>query len=79
MAFEKLRKLKDEHSKSLVKNINPKGVTKAFWEKFLIKAEIDLIAKWSELSNKKLRGLAEKITFCEFDIKGKNRFNHFAC
>ncbi len=74
VSFELLKSIKSKSEKSLIKNNPPEGLTKAFWEKVLIKNDFTLTLKWMDLSYKDLRKIAEMLTNYSFEIKGKNRY-----
>jgi predicted Rossmann fold flavoprotein len=66
--------LKEENTKMSVKNTPPKGLTKKFWEKLLIRLNIKTDKRWADLSKKDTHVLAEALFCYNFKTEGKNRY-----
>ncbi len=73
-ANELMQNLKEEHSKTSLKNAHPKGLTKSFWGRVLSYLEMNLDQKYIETSSKDLRKIADLLFSTKFQIDGKNRY-----
>jgi len=66
--------LKEENTKTTIKNIRPSGLTKKFWEAFLIRLNIKIDKRWADLSKKDVHNLSEALFCFNFKTEGKNRY-----
>jgi len=75
---EVLEHLKAQKNRSPKKNVLLKScfeqISKRLWSKLVISAKINSNQNWSDLSNKQLENLAEKLTKTEFTSHGKTTF-----
>ena len=49
-------------------------ISKRFWVKFVVAANISESSQWAQLSNKQLEDLANQLTKCKFQVNGKSTF-----
>ena len=75
---EVLEHLKSQKNHSPKKNVLLKScyeqISKRLWSKLVISAKINSNQNWSDLSNRQLENLAEKLTKTEFSSHGKTTF-----
>jgi predicted Rossmann fold flavoprotein len=60
-----------ESGKSLVKNKVPAGLPRRLWERLLESAAIAPETQWSQLTKDRENALAQQLTDCRFQVKGK--------
>ena len=70
--------LKSERKKNSKKQVILRSVfdeiSKRFWEKFVIAANISFDTQWAQLNNKQLEDLAKQLTQSVFKVNGKSTF-----
>jgi len=71
---EKLKDLKNQNPKNLMKNIYPAELPKRFWLKVLAKGQIDIEKQWANLSHKELNLIINILTQSDFQVLGQNRY-----
>lgn len=69
----KLKNYKEQNTKKSLAQ-HPFDFPKRLWNYFLASTEINAEMQWSNLSNKSLNNLAEKLCKGSFDVKGKSTF-----
>ncbi len=72
-ALEKLKKLKQEHSKKAVSKKSPFDFPNRLWESLVLASGI-LDEKWADLNKIQLTNLANQLTNGEFQVNGKSTF-----
>ncbi|MCF6306472.1 MAG: NAD(P)/FAD-dependent oxidoreductase [Flavobacteriaceae bacterium] len=73
-AFEKLKELKETHSKQTLFKYAQLEVPKRLWQSLLTASGIDETQKWAETTNKQLQKIAEQFTQSIFQVNGKSTF-----
>ncbi len=73
-AFEKLKDLKEIHSKQTLYKYAQLGIPKRLWQSLLIVSEVSETQKWAETTNKQLQELASQLTQSIFQVNGKSTF-----
>ncbi|EKT4508752.1 NAD(P)/FAD-dependent oxidoreductase [Flavobacterium psychrophilum] len=69
-----LRALKLEHSKKTVSKKSPFGIPNRLWESIVLASQIDVEAKWADLTKNQLANLTHQLTNAEFQVNGKSTF-----
>ncbi|WP_395046195.1 NAD(P)/FAD-dependent oxidoreductase [Flavobacterium sp.] len=69
-----LRELKLEHSKKAVSKKSPFDFPNRLWESFVLASQIDIEAKWADLTKNQLTNLTNQLTNAEFQVNGKSTF-----
>lgn len=69
-----LKCMKEENSKSYLKNIYPENLPKRFWLNLLDKHSIDSDKQWSRISNKEITSMSHALVATQLNISGQNRF-----
>ena len=69
-----LRELKLEHSKKAVSKKSPFDIPNRLWESIVLASQIDMEAKWADLTKNQLTNLSNQLTNGEFQVNGKNTF-----
>jgi hypothetical protein len=72
--IEKLKELKQEHSKKAVSKKSPFEFPNRLWESLVLASEISEDTKWADLSKNQLTNLANQLTNGEFQVNGKSTF-----
>ena len=72
--IEKLKELKQEHSKKAVSKKSPFELPNRLWESLVLASEISEETKWADLSKNQLSNLANQLTNGEFQVNGKSTF-----
>jgi len=72
--LEKLKELKQEHSKKAVCKKSPFELPNRLWESLVLASDILEETKWADLSKNQLTNLANQLTNGEFQVNGKNTF-----
>lgn len=72
--IERLKELKQEHSKKAVSKKSPFEFPNRLWESFVLASEISEETKWADLSKNQLTNLANQLTNGEFQVNGKSTF-----
>lgn len=72
--IEKLKELKQEHSKKAVSKKSPFEFPNRLWESLVLASEISEETKWADLSKNQLTNLANQLTNGEFQVNGKSTF-----
>jgi predicted Rossmann fold flavoprotein len=72
--IEKLKELKQEHSKKTVSKKSPFEFPNRLWESLVLASEISEDTKWADLSKNQLTNLANQLTNGEFQVNGKSTF-----
>ncbi|MCZ8198134.1 MAG: NAD(P)/FAD-dependent oxidoreductase [Flavobacterium sp.] len=72
--IEKLKELKQEHSKKAVSKKSPFELPNRLWESLVLASEISEETKWADLSKNQLTNLANQLTNGEFQVNGKSTF-----
>jgi len=73
-AFDKLKDLKETHSKQTLFKYAQLGVPKRLWQSLLTASQIEETQKWAETTNKQLQELASQLTQSLFPVNGKATF-----
>ncbi len=69
-----LKLLKEENSKSYLKNIYPENLPKRFWLNLLDKYSIDRDKQWAKISKKELSKICHALVASPLNISGQNRY-----
>ncbi|QRE04559.1 BaiN/RdsA family NAD(P)/FAD-dependent oxidoreductase [Flavobacterium psychrophilum] len=69
-----LRALKLEHSKKTVSKKSPFDIPNRLWESIVPASQIDVEAKWADLTKNQLANLTHQLTNAEFQVNGKSTF-----
>ena len=69
-----LRELKLEHSKKAVSKKSPFDIPNRLWESIVLASQIDIEAKWADLTKNQLINLTNQLTNAEFQVNGKSTF-----
>lgn len=72
--IEKLKELKQEHSKKAVSKKSPFELPNRLWESLVLASNISEETKWADLSKNQLTNLADQLTNGEFQVNGKSTF-----
>jgi len=72
--LEKLKELKQEHSKKAVCKKSPFELPNRLWESLVLASDILEETKWADLSKNQLTNLANQLTNGEFQVNGKSTF-----
>jgi predicted Rossmann fold flavoprotein len=72
--IEKLKELKQEHSKKAVSKKSQFEFPNRLWESLVLASEISEETKWADLSKNQLNNLANQLTNGEFQVNGKSTF-----
>ncbi|MGG7036692.1 MAG: NAD(P)/FAD-dependent oxidoreductase [Flavobacterium sp.] len=72
--LEKLKVLKQEHSKKVVIKKSPFEFPNRLWESLVLASAISEDIKWADLSKNQLHNLATQLTNGEFQVNGKSTF-----
>ena len=72
--IEKLKELKQGHSKKAVSKKSPFEFPNRLWESLVLASEISEETKWADLSKNQLTNLANQLTNGEFQVNGKSTF-----
>jgi predicted Rossmann fold flavoprotein len=70
----RLKQMKEDNSKSYLKNIYPENLPKRFWLNLLDKLSIDRDKQWAKISNKELSKICHVLVATQLNIEGQNRF-----
>lgn len=73
-AFEKLKELKETHSKQTLFKYAQLDVPKRLWQSLLTASGIKETQKWAETTNKQLQKIANQLTQSVFQVNGKSTF-----
>jgi len=73
-AFEKLKDLKEIHSKQTLYKYAQLEIPKRLWQSLLTASEISETQKWAETTNKQLQKIASQLTQSLFQVNGKSTF-----
>ncbi|MCB0272841.1 MAG: NAD(P)/FAD-dependent oxidoreductase [Bdellovibrionales bacterium] len=71
---DELSQFRQNHPTAKLSNRALLGLTKRFWERVLMVAQISQDQLFADLSNLQIQKIATCLTGCVFDVKGKNRF-----
>lgn len=71
---ELLQNIKQQDSKTLIRNAYPTVLPKRFWLSLLTKADILFDKQWANVSKKEINQLAQMLTASQFKILGQNRY-----
>jgi predicted Rossmann fold flavoprotein len=63
-----LRELKLEHSKKAVSKKSPFDIPNRLWESIVLASQIDIEAKWADLTKNQLTNLTNQLTNAEFQV-----------
>jgi hypothetical protein len=69
-----LRELKLEHSKKAVSKKSPFDIPNRLWESIVLASQVDIEAKWADLTKNQLTNLTNQLTNAEFQVNGKSTF-----
>jgi predicted Rossmann fold flavoprotein len=69
-----LRELKLEHSKKAASKKSPFDIPNRLWESIVLASQIDIEAKWADLTKNQLTNLTNQLTNAEFQVNGKSTF-----
>lgn len=69
-----LRELKLEHSKKAVSKKSPFDIPNRLWESIVLASQIDIEARWADLTKNQLTNLTNQLTNAEFQVNGKSTF-----
>lgn len=72
--IEKLKELKQEHSKKAISKKSPFELPNRLWESLVLASTISEDTKWADLSKNQLNNLANQLTNGEFQVNGKSTF-----
>ena len=72
--LEKLKELKQEHSKKAVSKKSPFDFPNRLWESLVIASSIEMETKWADLTKVQLNNLTNQLTNGEFQVNGKSTF-----
>ncbi|WP_395045211.1 NAD(P)/FAD-dependent oxidoreductase [Flavobacterium sp.] len=72
--LEKLKELKQEHSKKAVSKKSPFEFPNRLWESLVLASTIEFETKWADLTKNQLVNLANQLTNGEFQVNGKSTF-----
>jgi predicted Rossmann fold flavoprotein len=72
--LEKLKELKQEHSKKAVSKKSPFEFPNRLWESLVLASTIEVETKWADLTKNQLVNLANQLTNGEFQVNGKSTF-----
>lgn len=72
--LEKLKELKQEHSKKAVSKKSPFDFPNRLWESLVLASTIETELKWADLTKTQLTNLANQLTNGEFQVNGKSTF-----
>jgi predicted Rossmann fold flavoprotein len=72
--IEKLKELKQEHSKKAVSKKSPFDFPNRLWESLVTASSIQSEIKWADLTKNQLTNLANQLTNGEFQVNGKSTF-----
>ena len=72
--IEKLKKLKQEHSKKAVSKKSPFEFPNRLWESLVLASTIETELKWADLTKIQLTNLANQLSNGEFQVNGKSTF-----
>ena len=70
----RLKRMKEEHRKSYLKNVYPDDLPKRFWLNLLDQHSIDPEKQWSRISNRELAGIGRALTASPLAVSGQSRF-----
>jgi predicted Rossmann fold flavoprotein len=70
----RLKRMKEEHRKSYLKNVYPDDLPKRFWLNLLDHYSIDPEKQWSRISNRELAGIGRALTASPLAVSGQSRF-----
>jgi predicted Rossmann fold flavoprotein len=73
-ATETIESIALAHGQGKVTNYKIEKFPQRFWDYLLLKSEIDLTKKWSEISKKNKNKLAQTLTNTVFEINGKTTY-----
>ncbi len=72
--IEKLKELKQEHSKKAVSKKAFFELPNRLWESLVLASEIESETKWADVTKNQLHTLANQLTNGEFQVNGKSTF-----
>jgi len=72
--FEELKKSKNIFNTQYIANSNPYRLPKRLWDFLLNKSGIKDQTRWSDLSHKQLRSIAQHLTHDTYEVAGKTTF-----
>lgn len=72
--LEKLKEIKEEHSKKIVSKFCPFEFPKRLWESLLNASQLSSETKWADVSKKQLTDLVNQLTNGQFQVNGKSTF-----
>ena len=72
--LEKLKELKQEHSKKAVSKKSPFELPNRLWENLVVASSIDTETKWADVTKIQLTNLANQLCNGEFQVNGKSTF-----
>ena len=72
--LEKLKELKQEHSKKAVSKKSPFELPNRLWENLVVASSIETETKWADVTKIQLTNLANQLTNGEFQVNGKSTF-----
>lgn len=73
-ATETIETIANSHGQGKVTNYKIEKFPQRFWDYLLIKSDIDITKKWSEISKKNKNKLAQTLTNTVFEINGKTTY-----
>jgi predicted Rossmann fold flavoprotein len=73
LEFLKSQKKKQGKKQVILRSIFEE-ISKRFWLKFVVAANISETSQWAQLRNKQLEDLANQLTKCRFQVNGKSTF-----
>jgi predicted Rossmann fold flavoprotein len=69
-----VRNLKLEHAKKAVSKKSPFDFPNRLWESIVVASQIDIEAKWADLTKNQLTNLTHQLVNAEFQVNGKSTF-----
>ncbi|MDA9803493.1 NAD(P)/FAD-dependent oxidoreductase [Flavobacteriaceae bacterium] len=72
--FERLKELKNKHTKKFLYTNTQLGLPKRLWQNLLVASKILENQKWAETTHFQLKELASKLTQSIFHVQGKSTF-----
>jgi predicted Rossmann fold flavoprotein len=69
-----VRELKLEHAKKAVSKKSPFDFPNRLWESIVVASQIDIEAKWADLTKNQLTNLTHQLVNAEFQVNGKSTF-----
>ena len=72
--LEKLKELKQAHSRKIISKKSPFEFPNRLWESLVLASMIEIETKWADLTKKQLTDLANQLTNGEFHVNGKSTY-----